>query len=266
MIGFVVRSSIPAQSSRELIKLATFSELPSGWHYGSGGPISADVIDNARKIYRFYRLVGFSRTNFFAGADGDVLATAYHLDHYLGVDIEPTGLHSIIYERNGSEIFCHENLNLSRVRSAILEASVAIWNISDSVHPGDYDFDRGKFNDLAFKNSTAGGGLSIFDTECAKRTSVTICAHIRIFYPLLTGEPPVSLVSCRKLRSPLAGCSFQRVPIVGMSVIEKLVNVTINKNEEVVLPQNENAGFFIFVMLPAGLDPLRKRIVEKYRP
>jgi hypothetical protein len=62
------------------------------------------------------------------------------------------------------------------------------------VHPEDYDHNRGKFNDLVFKNSTDGSGLSVFEVECAENTSITLCAHIRPFYPLLTGDPAIFYV------------------------------------------------------------------------
>ena len=114
----------------EIEKLNSFRTLPNGWHYGSGGPISASVVDDAATINNFLRLVGFARTNFFAGANGEILATAYRQDHYVGVMIEPSGYNSITHEVNNKEVSFIENLMLSDVKKSILTIAGEIWNMS----------------------------------------------------------------------------------------------------------------------------------------
>ncbi len=59
------------------------------------------------------------------------------------------------------------------------------------VHPKNFDFNRGRFSDLAFKRSSD-GGMSIIDRICAEGVSGgLICHHIRVFYPAISGEPPI---------------------------------------------------------------------------
>lgn len=113
-------------------KLNSFKRLPIGWHYGSGGPISSRVIDDAIAINKLFRLVGFARTNVFAGANGGILATAYRLYHYIGVTIEPSGTHSIVYEIGNKEDLTLDDLDLATTQRVILRLAGIIWNISAS--------------------------------------------------------------------------------------------------------------------------------------
>lgn len=114
----------------ELEKLSSFRNLPVGWHYGSGGPISSSVIVDAASVYNQFRLVGFTRNNFFAGENGEVLATAYRRDHYVGVTIEPSGFDTITYEVGDKEVLYLDGLDLKAIKKAILDVAGTIWNIS----------------------------------------------------------------------------------------------------------------------------------------
>jgi hypothetical protein len=58
------------------------------------------------------------------------------------------------------------------------------------VKPEWYDHVGEEFIDYAFKR-TASGGMSVFEVECAERTSQLICAHARDFHAGQTGDPPV---------------------------------------------------------------------------
>jgi hypothetical protein len=58
------------------------------------------------------------------------------------------------------------------------------------VHPRSFNRERREFDDLAFKKSS-GGGMSIFEVECATAASGLICEHIRKFYPHVAGQPAV---------------------------------------------------------------------------
>jgi len=56
-----------------------------------------------------------------------------------------------------------------------------------------YDTRLGRFQSLAFKPSSPerGGGLSVFDRECAKEDSGGICDHIRRYYETVVEEPAI---------------------------------------------------------------------------
>lgn len=62
------------------------------------------------------------------------------------------------------------------------------------VHPNHFDHTLGRFTELAFKNSSKGGGFSVFDRACAISTTNAVCPHARKFYPSIASDPPVFLV------------------------------------------------------------------------
>lgn len=111
-------------------KIRSFRKLPVGWHYGDGGPIENSVIQ--RSIYLYWSMIwrGVVRTDAFAGADGEILLTAYHGEHYLGIVIEQDGKMTFRHEFKDEEKTYIEVDNLSEMESAIGEA-VKWWNTYD---------------------------------------------------------------------------------------------------------------------------------------
>ena len=93
-------SSSPV-STNTLSKIRTFQNLAIGWHFGSGGPIEAEVISRAIEIHCLFLLLGMTHTNAFAGENGEVLVTAYKIHDYIGVTIEPT-----FFNKHTSKPFC----------------------------------------------------------------------------------------------------------------------------------------------------------------
>jgi hypothetical protein len=114
------------------IKIEGFAALKSGWHYGSGGPISPDVISRSIYIVGYLLTVGFTRTDAFANEDGDVLVTAYHSDHYLGIGVGLTGLYALNHEIGGVESSYSEDIDLNQLKSVIIRVARSIWTTSDS--------------------------------------------------------------------------------------------------------------------------------------
>ena len=58
------------------------------------------------------------------------------------------------------------------------------------LHPREYKPKLGRFNSGAFTNSS-GGGLSVFEPDCAIRASESICLHIARHYEQVAGVPPL---------------------------------------------------------------------------
>jgi hypothetical protein len=104
--------------SRTALKIDSFSALSVGWHYGRGGPISHLVISTAKELYYFLLLVGFTETDAFAGADGEILLTGYHEGHYIAIMIEPCGVVSVTHEHAGEEVTSEEELELQGAKRA----------------------------------------------------------------------------------------------------------------------------------------------------
>lgn len=94
---------VAQQPSRTLQKLESFAALPQGWHYGRGGPISAETHQLAAQIWNDLLGAGFTLTDAFPGSDGEVQLTAYHQDHFLSLMIEPGGETTLLHQFKGND-------------------------------------------------------------------------------------------------------------------------------------------------------------------
>ncbi len=126
-MNFVPRVPLPTP-----LKLQSFRNLPVGWHYGQGVPLSEEVVDKAEQIYEQLMFLGFTRTNAFAGVDGDAQIAAYHREHHLSITIEPNMSFSLEHEVSGKEVLNHENLKLAELKSKLRGIAKAIWSTSGS--------------------------------------------------------------------------------------------------------------------------------------
>lgn len=113
-------------------KLNTFRDLPAGWHYGSGGPISDEVLLRAGELVRILGWLGFTRSDAFANEDGDVLVTAYHRQHYISIGVALAGTYTLNHEIDGVESFYGEGMNIGDLVKELSKVSKAIWNTSGS--------------------------------------------------------------------------------------------------------------------------------------
>jgi hypothetical protein len=120
----------PLAASKTLEKIKSFSSLPVGWNYGDGGPIKISVIQRAIDLYWTIILQGVVRTDAFAGADGEILLTAYNGEHYLGIVIEQDGKMTFRHEFKDDDLTYIEADNISEIKIAIGEA-VIWWNTYD---------------------------------------------------------------------------------------------------------------------------------------
>lgn len=115
------------------VKLERFSTLQQGWHYGAGEPISEGVIASAKDVYEQLLLHGLTRTDVFAGANGEVQLTAYRGEHLIAVTIEPTGDYTLVHEVAGKdEAGCYEDeLTSDRLKQRLGEVAQEAWPTSD---------------------------------------------------------------------------------------------------------------------------------------
>jgi hypothetical protein len=116
-------------------KIDRFRSLPVGWHYGRGGPISDSVISLTQELHRFLLQIGLTKTDAFAGADGEALLTAYHEQHYVAIVVEPTGEISVAHEVAGTDVASAEDLDLKEAKGHLLAIARDIWSLSaPSIH------------------------------------------------------------------------------------------------------------------------------------
>jgi hypothetical protein len=111
-------------------KLASFSELPVGWHYGRGGPISRPVLERAVAVAQHLIMAGFSRNDAFPGVDGDVQVTGYHGRHFISIDIMSGDRFDVRHDIGGIEHCCVEGVGWPGVKIVINEVATEVWGIS----------------------------------------------------------------------------------------------------------------------------------------
>jgi hypothetical protein len=117
-----------SRPSRTATKIDGFAQLPFGWHYGSGGPISPNVIAQARKLHSALLFHGFTRTDAFAGVGGEVLLTAYHRGHYLALTIDPDFRVTLNHELDGNDQEYLERRSEAEIVARVRAIASGIWS------------------------------------------------------------------------------------------------------------------------------------------
>jgi len=92
-------------------KIASFSTLPTGWHYGRGGPIQTHTVSLSQRIVRIFSDFNIGKTDAFPGVDGEVMVTAYSDDDYYEIVISSADKISILRETSRIENFSQGDLD-----------------------------------------------------------------------------------------------------------------------------------------------------------
>lgn len=116
-------------------KMLSFAELPAGWHYGDGRPVSQETLDAALAILQQATNLGFSATDAFPGIEGEVRVTIYDQAYYYEFTVELNSSVTIVFEHNGEEILALEGLSLEETLRKLEEAGTGIWDCSELFTP-----------------------------------------------------------------------------------------------------------------------------------
>lgn len=108
-------------------KIRSFGSLPIGWHYGQGGPLSVDVINKALAIDGYYRQLGFTTTDAFPGADGELMITAYRGPNCIETIISFDLHYSVTHERDDEEISATQGVSEIIAERVIKKIGAKIW-------------------------------------------------------------------------------------------------------------------------------------------
>ena len=108
-------------------KIASFRLLPVGWHYGQGGPLSDNAVNKALEIDSYYRQLGFTTTDAFPGADGELMITAYRGPHCIETVISRDALYSVTHERDDTEISATLDVDRITAIRTIRRVGGEIW-------------------------------------------------------------------------------------------------------------------------------------------
>jgi hypothetical protein len=115
-------------------KIASFKNLPSGWHYGEGVAPSSAMIEVARDWLNKIAQLGFTTTNAFPGVAGEIMISGRNGDHDIEVILETDGSISFEHEKNDEVVTSIEHSSLREVERALAQATRAageLWSTSD---------------------------------------------------------------------------------------------------------------------------------------
>lgn len=116
-------------------KLDSFRDLPVGWDYGRGGPISTQVIIQTKSLLNYMILLGLTVTEAFPGSSGEVMLAAYVDDHCIEIVLDENNQVSLTHEENDAELSSQSDMSARQARSALKKIAEEIWNTSDSFTP-----------------------------------------------------------------------------------------------------------------------------------
>jgi hypothetical protein len=110
-VAYISAASAVSIGSATEAKLASFSALPNGWHYGGGQAIRMDVISRAQRMLGIFAEFNIRKTDAFPGASGEVMLTAYTDHDYYELVFAPSGEISLLREVNRVEDFSQAGLD-----------------------------------------------------------------------------------------------------------------------------------------------------------
>lgn len=113
-------------------KLRHFTQLPAGWHYGEGGPITDQSLGLALAILDKLALMGFDETDAFPGENGDVQVVAYDRPELYEFNVELNGTVTIAHDHDRENVFYEEQLSLSAALDQIERFAFEKCDYSDS--------------------------------------------------------------------------------------------------------------------------------------
>jgi len=108
-------------------KIKSFRSLPTGWHYGQGGPLRADVVNKALEIDGYYRQLGFTTTDAFPGANGELMITAYRELHCIETTLSTDLRYSVTHERDDAEMSATQDVSEIIAKRIINQIGAEIW-------------------------------------------------------------------------------------------------------------------------------------------
>jgi hypothetical protein len=116
-------------------KIKSFHSLSEGWHYGVGGPIESDIIDQAHKWVEILFICGFTDLNAFPGFDKEILLSADYNDFYIELIIENDKSFSIVVEKDDEPYLYKSRISANEAQEVISEITENKWIAYDCYIP-----------------------------------------------------------------------------------------------------------------------------------
>jgi hypothetical protein len=116
-----------SSSSDAVDKITEFAQLPEGWDYGQGGPVSQDAVSKALAWEGFFSLRGW-RTNAGPGTDGEIAVSGSLGDSRIEVIVEPDSTLTIAYDFKNRRVLYEPRMSVQEAHKRILEIVERSWN------------------------------------------------------------------------------------------------------------------------------------------
>jgi hypothetical protein len=126
----IVGASGRIVTNRTAERIRGFSSLSADWHYGEGKAISEPIIEAALGWNSALLSFGFTTTDAFPGASGEVMITGYYGPHYIEILFETDASVTLTYEIDNREKKCLERVSTNEAYAALQEIAGEIWNTS----------------------------------------------------------------------------------------------------------------------------------------
>lgn len=112
--------------------ISSFSELPDGWHFGSGTSPTMTNLNIMRDVLRSASDLGFQTFEAFPGVDGEVQLAIYDGVHFYAITLEADNLFTVLCELNGQQELFEERVTYYDVLSRLEEFAFKLCNTSES--------------------------------------------------------------------------------------------------------------------------------------
>ena len=116
-------------------KILAFAELPKGWHYGKGGPITQRVIDTALMWNRFLAAYGVHDVDASPSERGSILLAANIARRYTEIICEEDGTFTVTRDQRPKRPVYRSGLSKKQTRNLILQMMGEPWStFAGSIH------------------------------------------------------------------------------------------------------------------------------------
>ena len=193
MSGSVVAAWPVSTSVREAIKVATkirsFAQLPVGWHYGEGRPISAKVISRALEYSDFLAIQGLG-AEAFASERGSITLLVNINGKYTEIRVETGRTYTIVRDGESSGVIFLRGLSLMEAQKATSQMMGNSWSTSAGSTLVNIPAKRegSSVMHFAISGTLHAGDSLLVECECVAASGTSICEHARTYYSNTVGD------------------------------------------------------------------------------
>ena len=129
VVDYLLPARVASSRSEVVVeKIQSFANLPKGWHYGEGGPISKRIIDSALMWYDLLVDAGMERVGATPSEDGAIVVSALIFGKYTEIISERNQTFTVVRDRENGHSTYKRALTEDQVRHWLNELLGRSWN------------------------------------------------------------------------------------------------------------------------------------------